>query len=260
MRLPEVNIGGTATMGTVKNKGPEIRAAYNTLAQGANSIAQTLGNIERDRLDQEAVDEAFKYDVDKLNFEAEQYSKTEYSPDDPALEGLDNIKKTEVQIIDGVEQEVPRQSIPADEVWPDLFNRYNKDAITNASARITSPERRTKFEQQETVKAGGEQVSMIMKTTAAQYKRINQKREQMIATYRAVGTQTSRDKIQNLIDTTPDEVERGRLQDWWATTKEIDENSEIITGAMATRNVDTLTAGYQEYLPLLMVLKNTRAI
>jgi hypothetical protein len=247
MKLVRPNVTGVQSAGRVPDHSGEIRQAYSELGAGFNQLSDQLNNIERDRLDDQQQAVAHEYEILKLNHEAEHYNKTEYSADDLVLQGLD-VKLTESVVEDGIVVEKPRSHIPADEVWPELMQRYQKDLMQAQMLKIESPRRREKFEQVAHEKLEEDNLRMVTKTTEAQYARASAERDTQINQLRIIGTPEARAQISEIINGVTDSEEKATRQEWWAVTKVTDTNTVTITDAMETKNAKPLEEGYMEYL------------
>ena len=156
MKLPSVGRSRVPFAPRVRDQGPAIRSAYSQLGAGFQRLSGMLADMETDRLDQQAQQAAHEYSIQNLNFEAEHAQKTEYSASDPVLQNLSGIKKTEKRLVDGNVVEVPREHIPADEVWPHLYAQQRKQLIEIQADKIESDVRRNDFVQRAEQQAAGD--------------------------------------------------------------------------------------------------------
>lgn len=248
MKLPSIQRGAVETLRAEPDQSREVRAAYQQFAKGADDISKTIVALESQRLDDQQEAEAHDYDIRKLNFEAEHFTKESYEYQDSILEGLD-VKRTEPGIgPNGEVIEVNRHDIPADEVWPALMKRQQAKEIEITAARIESPRRREAFLQKAKEEQARDFLNTVIKTSEMQEKRADERREWQITQLRTIGTPDSWDKIEGIISRVTDTDKKAELADWASRTREFDTNASIMSGAEQDRDEARLQKGVDEYL------------
>lgn len=245
MKLPRPLNTGVQGAPRAPDHSATMRANYNSLAQGFKDVGRLAQGLEVDRLDQQARDAAHEYEVDVINKEAEEFQKKFYNADDPALEGL-NIRTTEKRVnASGDLEEVPRATIPADEVWPELINKYKTSAREAYADKIESEDRRTKFSQRAEQREAISRLNLMAKTADMQYERAAVNREWMAQQYREIGRW---DKVDELIEEIDDPIAQNQMRDWADDTRIKDETTDVIAESMDTLDATALTARYESYI------------
>lgn len=245
MKLPRPVQSGVPSAGRVPDQSYQIEARWGSAARGLDNVSQTLAAIEEDRLDQQAKAVEHEYLVEALNLEANEMTKDFYEPNDPALEGL-SVPLTEKRLMpNGELEEVPREHIPADEVWPELLTRSKQSLLEAKAEKIQSKRRRDQFTQAAEQRQLLDNLRLLEQTTKAQYAREQKQREFMAEQYREMGAW---DQLRDLVTDIKDPDERRVMKEWFRTVKEVDGNTATIADSIEARDAATLETKWKEYL------------